>query len=202
MDFKKNISYNMKYLLILFTILVCAACDSSKKKMQIEIRKYVDANFKDPKSYQEVDFKITDTIFIKDILRNEKSNLEYFTSQLKDFTDETKYEDSNEIISNISKNIELDNEEDINAALDKAQKQIEKSRKVLYSGELEEYKLIIKTTEANIKHLSSLDTNGIYNIICINKYRAKNGFGALDLFQAELIFNDSLRLISFKADKE
>ena len=191
----------MKHLLILFTTLICIACESSKKKMQIEIRKYVDANFKDPKSYQEVDFRITDTIFIKDILENEKSNLEYFTNQIKEISNDTKHEDSRDNNSKLIIDIISDNE-DINAALESAQKKIDKARKSFDAEHLDEYKLSVLTAEANIKHLSSLDSNGIYNIIGVNKYRAKNGFGALDLFEAEIIFNDSLRLISFKTDKE
>jgi len=191
----------MKYLLPLFTISMCVGCNSPEKKMQIEIRKYVDANFKDPKSYQEVDFRITDTIFIKDILENKRNNLEYLKKQLGDFATDSKYENSKEYKPNVSINLDSDNE-DINAALDKAQKTLDKARISIYNAELDECKLNIKTTEENIKRLTSLDANNIYNIIGINKYRAKNGFGALDLFEAELVFNDSLRLISFKANRE
>ena len=60
----------MKWLLIHICLLTLLACNQTPDKiMKAEIKKYVDNNFHDPKSYEPISLEVQDTLFWVDSLR-------------------------------------------------------------------------------------------------------------------------------------
>jgi hypothetical protein len=154
----------MKKLLSIICILLIS-CNSPEKQIQKEIDNYVKNNFKDPKSYEQITFNITDTITEK---------------------------------SHIQRMIDLDSffiEEDIERL------KIYKDFNINVIDIYKDYQESLKNNQDSLRlhnrQLTNLKTNKILWIHAKLKYRAKNGFGGLDIGEARLTFNDSLRLIKF-----
>lgn len=156
--------------LIPIACMLFISCHSNEKKMQNEIDNYVQNNFKDPKSYEQMSFNITDTLTEKERIlwqiKNDNYIIDLHTDDLK------RYKSYNfslpELVGNAN--------EDLKEAQDSL-----KSHKI---------------------QLENLNTDYIVRISGELKYRAKNGFGALDISQARVIFNDSLRMIGFEEIKD
>lgn len=57
-------------VLIIIVATLLASC-SNENKMESELKKYVEQNFNDPKSYELINIKVWDTIYAKELAKNE-----------------------------------------------------------------------------------------------------------------------------------
>jgi hypothetical protein len=146
---------------------------SNESKMKSEIKKYLDKNAKDPKSYELVDFKVVDTITVGEIAKSIK--------QSNDF----KIEDEKINIQKDESLIELYSEypSEFKDLINDYRNNIETSKTIT--------KEILDENKELIKYTKSLDVLGY---TANHKYRIKNGFGALDLSNEVALFDKDCNL--------
>jgi Mg2+ and Co2+ transporter CorA len=170
--------------IILVTILSTAlfSC-SNESKMKDGIKKYLDKNAKDPRSYELVELKVLDTITAGEVA-NQLNDLNI--DNIKNYSEDIenlKLEISNNVLRNKKYNTntfdEFINEANIDIDTDQE---------------------IIKESKEEINKLKKLlNSKDVIGFMVHHKYRLKNGFGALDISENEILFDKDLNINSFDA---
>lgn len=173
--------------------LVITACSSPQNKMSKEIENFVTVNFHDPKSYEPISLEVIDTIFTVDslrrIIRNDSIKIEYLKID--------KYSDDNMSIE--AKLAIADAERLVANALQDAGVKYNKTTKRDYDSEI---KIIRDRMDSCYNEIHKIKSDKISVINCLHKYRAKNAVGALNLSEAFVVFNDSIKLLHFNKIEE
>ena len=173
-----------KIILLLAVITTFLTSCSDESKIKTQIKDYVKTNFKDPSSYEVMEFKI-DTFTMKDIaefqieiyndvyIENDKKSLEMYTKF---------YNDHKNFNSEYGNNMfDLDND-------------------ISY---INQYKKSIDSVNNLITKISKFKkdtTIGYYSVK--NKYRAKNSFGGYDIDSIHYVFDSNFKLICIKGTEE
>jgi hypothetical protein len=151
---KKSLLKNLKQLfsltlLVLFTLTSC----NNSNKIEDECEAFLKNQLNDPKSYERISIKLTDTFRTSDMMKEDLYYLEMTSLEPVPF---------NESVETLplDKTIEMIREQEQNA-----KKQIEFKKDS-----------ITKAIEALI---AKPNENKIERISCVIEYRAKNGMGAL-----------------------
>lgn len=169
----------MKWLLIHICLLTLLACNQTPDKiMKAEIKKYVDNNFHDPKSYEPISLEVQDTLFWVDSLRMIVSE------------DSLKIERIKEVIQ-----LEKETPVEIKSIIANAERLIEKDMKekgIVYTKpNLESQIVSIRShIDSCLVEIQKTSPNKIAIINYLHKYRAKNAVGALNLSGAIIVFNE------------
>lgn len=172
-----------KIILVALVSMALFSCSNNESKIKDGIKIYLDKNAKDPKSYELVEFKITDTVtageVAKDISDLNESNINY---NVEDNT-KSKIELSKFITAKEKYNTnELDI--DIKKYEDKIQLNLEDIKSI---------------QDENIKLQKFLTSKEVIGFMVNHKYRLKNGFGALDLSENVILFDKDFNVKSFDA---
>lgn len=188
----------MKKLLFLCFMLFMISCNSEKREMQKSVVKFMEENAKDPKSYESVELTVLDTVTIaevaKEYLKVFESNKKYQDSVIINFT----HNKENNILFNPKswKNTSIKDWFYINddiMTIDEI-----KQEQTKFLSELEKAKNDIKKYDLEIPKLKNLITdNSNIGYLVYHKYRIKNGFGALDLSENYICFDNKYNIINF-----
>ena len=162
----------MKYLLIIAVLF--SACSSKKDNILSDAETYLKTRLKDPASYSPIEKKITDTLMVSEAYRN---LIEY---------------DSLKLQRTISRN-KIDSMKDILAGF--SAKESEEIRALRQKGA----NIYRESLASNSKQLSENKIDSIESINMYFNYRAKNGVGALDLFESNVRYYP--RTKAFEMDK-
>ncbi len=142
---------------LLFGLLLLSAC-SSKKDVLNEGETYLKSHLKDPASYAPIDKKIIDTLWQKSVY-SDRINSDSI------------------LVSDKIKNNRLDSLKDLaDGFSNKESKDVLDSRQKVLA-------LFQESLEKNKKELAAIKVDSIYRIRMHFNYRAKNGMGALDVFE-------------------
>lgn len=175
-----------KIILGLAISIALASCSNNESKMKSEILVYLDKNAKDPKSYELVELKILDTVTAGEVATQLKKLNDSF---IKEYTQEIeglkKIKSKNEFYNKKFNSHDFDdlikeNINDINSDMS----------------------MIKESQEDNIKLQKLLKSADIIGYMVHHKYRLKNGFGALDLSESDVLFNKDFKLESFDASNK
>lgn len=170
---KKNV------LLVVLSVLVMAC--SNENKMKSEIKDYMNKNAKDPQSYEYVDLQIMDTIqtaeFAKKTIDFNNVNQKFCDSVVVNFD------------ADVNK-VELDYMGENMNTVEKHQEQLKDAKETLKKGKAE-----------NLKMNSFIKSKDVLIYLTIHKFRAKNGFGALDLDSIYVQFDKDFKLLSVSKEE-
>lgn len=156
------------------------AC-SSDNKMKSALKDYMNKNAKDPKSYEYLDLKVLDTIqvaeFAKKTIDFNNANKKFCDSVVANFD------------ADINK-VELDYMGENMNTPEKHLEQLKDAKETLIKGKAE-----------NLKMNSFIKSKEVLIYLTIHKFRAKNGFGALDLDSVYVQFDKDYKLLSVSKEK-
>ena len=160
---------------LLFGLLLLASC-TPKKNVLDDAEAYLKSHLKDPASYAPIDKKIIDTTWDMALHKGRISSDSFMLAgALKQST-------SDSLIGLLASTTDQDRKD----AQDKRQKSA-----IMWQESLEK----------NKKELASIKVDSIWRIRTHFNYRAKNGMGALDVFQNDIdYFPKNKEFIMQKAD--
>lgn len=163
----------MKYLIfILGIVLVFSSCtDTPQEKAEKTIKEWMKKNLKDPSSYESISFSELDSITSVEKL-NEYQNLNSKVDKL--------IQDRNITVNRI-------NEMNANYPNGYSQYEYDKLQKTIPEIDKE-----LDEINTNIKRLEESFTQ---RYLLIHRYRAKNGFGALDFGEVTFYLDTDLNYI-------
>jgi len=192
----------MKKSIYKIAMIVCLtissiSCSQSEEKINSEIISYFNNNAKDPKSYEFIELKVTDTITVNEcansIYKNNTEFIEYCKNSIVEYE----------------------------AKITKIKREVQEAKSLEYV-DLELLKKVIassdESTNRKIERINSLKTqitNGekqnlelskyskntdVISYVYWHKYRLKNSFGALDLFESYFTLDKDYLLINKSED--
>lgn len=170
-----------KIILGLLVGMLIMSC-SNDSKIKSGITEYLDKNAKDPKSYELVE--LTD---IKPLILGEvaKSCIDKYKNTI---TEETK----NKSIAEETLKMALDSQKKYGSDFDIDVKQSKSS--------IENCQWSIDGAKKDIENYSKVvNSKDIIGYKAHHKYRLKNGFGALDLAENDVLFDKDYKVIDFEA---
>lgn len=168
---------------LLFAILPLLFACGNESKMKSEIKKYVDKNFNDPKSYEFVSIEIFDTVYSNELA---KSEIEYINERIKDYKIK-KSDAANELIKNDRLNKQFGTK-DFDEFIIRAGADID-----FYSKEIKNDSLEILNLN---KYLNNAELIGY---MATHKCRANNKLGAKILDSFTVFFDNNFNLIKHDA---
>lgn len=160
----------LSILLFVITFTLTSCSNMEEHKMKSSIEEYLEENAKDPNSYEFIELTMIDTI----------TNFE----NTEGFIKHAKFEISTHEfwIEYHKRNVELDKE--IFGIKYNSEKEERK---------IKEYERKIKELESEIelygRKISRVNDKEVFEYVASHKYRIKNGFGALDLYESKVVFD-------------
>ncbi|RZL44958.1 MAG: hypothetical protein EOP00_18560 [Pedobacter sp.] len=176
----------MKNILSILTLVfVFVSCTKNENPFEEAIIKYFNENAKDPKSYESLELKIIDTITAEDcaklIIADNDINIAKNKMSI--------LEKESEISTRKLQISEFKNDKSIVADLNKS---VESKQNLLNS-----FIKLNSDYAAESKSMSKfLNNKESVAYLVLHKYRLKNGFGALDLFESYFTFDTNNVLIN------
>ena len=147
-----------KITVFAITFLFFTSCQQDESKQIIKgAEKYLTENLKDPSSFQSIKSEIIDTV----------KNSDYYKSL---YTSDT---------IQVNKAILQKESAILDAGFEKGDEAIKTKFENIHDSAIAQYKL---TADNRLKQLQSIKIDSIFYIDISINYRAKNGFGALDVF--------------------
>ncbi|EKT3963847.1 hypothetical protein JE952_002011 [Flavobacterium psychrophilum] len=172
----------MKKILLGLALITLTSC-SNESKMKSGIKDYLDKNAKDPKSYELVELTNVESLILGDVAKKVVS--EY-----------------NMKIQDDKKGLEVSKNN-----LKEALKFKDKYKDNVFDEDIASTKNIIKEAELGIlsnnkeieRYSKVINSKNVIGYKAHHKYRLKNGFGALDLTENDVLFDEDYKIINFDA---
>lgn len=171
----------MKRNILIIGLLVLVVSCSNESKMKSVLQDYMNKNSKDPYSYEYMDLKVIDTIQVAEFA---KKTID-FNNVNQNFCDS--------VVVNFEADadkVELDYLGENMNTPQKHREQLKDAIETLKKGKAE-----------NLKMHSFLTSKDVLIYFTIHKFRAKNGFGALDLDSIYVQFDKDFKLLSVSKEK-
>lgn len=166
---------NPLILLFVITFTLTSCSYTNEHKMKSSIEEYLEENAKDPKSYEFISLTMIDTI----------TAVEHYGILIVDCG--SKIWNAESWIEYYKSRIELDKLIfDTDDSLYKNYREEQENKIKEYESKIKEYKSEIELYESKITQLGHKE---VFEYVAIHKYRIKNGFGALDLFESKVVFD-------------
>ena len=158
---------------------------SNESKMKSGITDYISKTAKDPKSYEFVELKVIDTITVEECATNliTSNNDLIAEKNIEIQKEETKIKDAQQDIDYKEYKISFDNI--INAS---------NSIIIILKSEINDF----EKENIKLKKITTLTDVVFYN--ANHKFRLKNGFGALDLDQKYVLFDNEFNVKYMTSD--
>jgi hypothetical protein len=165
----------MKKIIFMLVISVALFSCSKESKMETGIREYIEKTAKDPKSYEFVELKATDTLtvaeYAKILIAHNNENQRFCDSLIKNFD-----RDSKKVV------------------LDYMGQNINTAEK--HEQELKDAKQTLKEAAAeNLIANELLNSKDVLLYSANHQFRLKNGFGALDLNDMYVFFDKNFQVL-------
>ena len=180
----------MKKLLSLLLLTLTLISCSNESKMKSNIVTYFEKTAKDPKSYESVEFKVIDTITVSGVA---KEKIKLFQKNI---------DDNNKLLKELKKtktffSTIVGYDDDYLTMLDN---QNEGPTAVNYQittlGEVNDSVQV----EIN-KYKEKVNDNTVLGYIAFHKFRIKNAFGALDLYEKYITFDTNFNVLEMVDNK-
>jgi hypothetical protein len=183
-----------KFFSTLLVTIILISCTQNQNNIKSEIIDYFEKNAKDPKSYEFVELKIIDTISVEDCIKTSQENNAEFILYCKTYIENYK----TKIIKKETDIIEVKNMPYISAKekrelITDLNKSIESKKKLIDSLNVK----VSETESENEKMKKIENKKDIVSFVYWHKYRLKNGFGALDLFESYFLFDKNNKIINY-----